>query len=139
MISSMSFWRQCLRCGRNLRRLGSGGCLAAAISLAACSNEPAEKSSSGHSDAQWLPDPSISPGSVIATHTYTCDNTRVIAVQYLGDGLSLLLHRPAQPQAVRLRAPRQGALFYGPGVVLKLHGQALTLREDGISRLCVRD
>jgi hypothetical protein len=115
------------------------GGLALMLFLTGCSNEPAKSTVDGHSDTQWLPDQAVTSTSVIATHTYTCDQNRIIAIQYLGDGLSLLLHTPHRRRATRLQAPRQGSPFYGPRTVLTLHGQSLVLREDGVLRRCERD
>ena len=115
------------------------GGLAVMLFLTGCSNEPAKGTFDGHSDTRWLPEQAVTPTSVIATHTYTCNQNRIIAIQYLGDGLSLLLHTPRRQRATRLRAPRQGSSFYGSKTVLTLHGQSLVLREDGVLRRCERD
>ncbi len=115
-------------------------CLGVVLSLIGCSDEPAERAPNVYADMRWRPEKTVTPTSVIATHTYTCESNRVIAIQFLGDGVSLLLHTPAQQRPTRLRAPRQGASFHGPRrLVLTLHGHSILLQQDGLMRRCERD
>lgn len=139
MLFSITVRRRVFRCGSWPRQIGPSVFLAAILAVAACSNEPARNTADVHSAPEWLPDRRTSPASIIATHTYTCDSNRVIAIQYLGDGLSLLLHRPDKAQPDRLRAAKQGGAFIGSQIALKLHGQSVTFREANRVRRCQRD